>query len=142
MRLLLIILIGFIGSGCSKLVKPTIEQSRVQIIQPVQDTVPIRDIMPTPESISSKPVEIKEPEGFNKYLNEYDKYTVVKGDCLWNIAKNPKIYDNPWLWPLIYGANRADIDTPDLIYPKQVFRILRLPSDIQIDNAIKEAERY
>ncbi len=50
-------------------------------------------------------------------------YTVIKGDCLWLIAKKPSIYNNPWRWPLIYRANRDQIINPDLIYPAQIFRI-------------------
>ncbi len=47
------------------------------------------------------------------------EYTVVKGDCLWNIAK--KFYENPFLWGKIYEANKDKIKNPDLIYPGQVF---------------------
>ncbi len=44
-------------------------------------------------------------------------------DCLWNIAKKPTIYDNPFLWPKIYVANRDKIKDPDLIYPGWVLKI-------------------
>ncbi len=54
-----------------------------------------------------------------------DSYTVVKGDCLWNIAKKDYIYNDPFKWPRIYEANKDKIKDPDLIYPKQVFRIIR-----------------
>ncbi len=27
-------------------------------------------------------------------------------DCLWNIAKKPKIYDNAFLWPKIWQGNQ------------------------------------
>ncbi len=50
-------------------------------------------------------------------------YTVIKGDCLWNIAKKPSVYNDPWRWPLIFQANRDQIKNPDLIYPAQIFRI-------------------
>jgi nucleoid-associated protein YgaU len=52
-------------------------------------------------------------------------YTVVKGDCLWNIAKKPIIYNDPFKWHRIYEANKNQIKDPDLIYPKQVFKIPR-----------------
>ena len=52
-------------------------------------------------------------------------YKVVKGDCLWNIAKKPKIYGDPFKWPRIYKANKNQIKDPDLIYPNQVFKIPR-----------------
>jgi nucleoid-associated protein YgaU len=40
-------------------------------------------------------------------------------DCLWNIAKKPKIYDNAFLWPKIWQANRDQIKNPDIIHPGQ-----------------------
>jgi len=50
-------------------------------------------------------------------------YSVVRGDCLWNIAKKKEHYGNGFAWPIIYKANRDQIKDPDLIYPKQVFKI-------------------
>lgn len=49
-------------------------------------------------------------------------YTVVKGDCLWNIAK--KFYGNGSKYSIIYNANRSVIGgNPNLIYPGQVLTI-------------------
>lgn len=48
-------------------------------------------------------------------------YTVVRGDCLWNIAK--KYYGNGSRYTKIYNANRDKIKNPSLIYPGQVFVI-------------------
>ncbi len=56
-------------------------------------------------------------------------YTVVKGDCLWNIAKKKDIYNNPFAWPNIYKANRDQIKNPNLIYPKQNFKIPKLTDE-------------
>lgn len=44
-------------------------------------------------------------------------------DCLWNIAKKPKIYNNPFLWPKIWQGNRDQIKNPDIIHPGQVLKI-------------------
>ncbi len=44
-------------------------------------------------------------------------------DCLWNIAKKPKIYDNAFLWPKIWQGNRDQIKNPDLIYKGQKLKI-------------------
>ena len=76
------------------------------------------------------------PEFFDKVHNRMQKaldewidappvisYTVVKGDCLWNIAKKKEHYGNGFAWPVIYKANRDKIKNPDLIYPDQVFSI-------------------
>ncbi len=82
------------------------------------------------------------PEFFDKVHNQLQRkldawveapkeinYTVVKGDCLWNIAKKKEHYDNPFAWPIIYKANRDQIKDPDLIYPKQIFKIPNLTEE-------------
>ena len=48
-------------------------------------------------------------------------YTVVKGDCLWNIAK--KFYGDGSKWTKIYNANKSKIKNPNLIYPGQKLTI-------------------
>lgn len=49
-------------------------------------------------------------------------YTVVKGDCLWNIAK--KFYGSGSKYTVIYNANRETVGgNPNLIYPGQVLTI-------------------
>ena len=47
--------------------------------------------------------------------------TVVKGDCLWKIAR--EAYGDGSKWTKIYDANRSLISAPDLIYPDQVLVI-------------------
>jgi len=56
-------------------------------------------------------------------------YTVVRGDHLWGIAKKGEHYGNPFAWPKIYAANRDQIKNPDLIYPKQIFKIPNLTEE-------------
>ncbi|MBI2417610.1 MAG: LysM peptidoglycan-binding domain-containing protein [Ignavibacteriales bacterium] len=56
-------------------------------------------------------------------------YTVVKGDCLWFIAKKKEHYGNGFAWPKIYQANKDQIKNPNLIYPKQIFKIPALSDD-------------
>lgn len=48
-------------------------------------------------------------------------YTVVRGDCLWNIAK--KYYGNGSKYTTILNANRNQIRNANLIYPGQVLTI-------------------
>jgi len=82
------------------------------------------------------------PEFFNKVHVDMQKaldnwveevreinYTVVRGDHLWGIAKKKEHYANPFAWPVIYKANRDKIKNPDLIYPKQVFKIPNLTEE-------------
>ena len=82
------------------------------------------------------------PEFFDKVHSQMQKaldkwieapkeimYTVVKGDCLWNIAKKKEHYGNGFAWPVIYKANRDQIKNPDLIYPKQMFKVPNLTEE-------------
>lgn len=82
------------------------------------------------------------PEFFDKVHNQLQRkldawqeapkeinYTVVRGDHLWGIAKKKEHYDNPFAWPMIYRANRDQIKNPDLIYPKQIFKIPNLTEE-------------
>ncbi len=57
--------------------------------------------------------------------NIYDQYTVVKGDNLWKISKNPDVYNDPMQWIRIYNVNKEQIEDPDLIYADRVFKIAR-----------------
>jgi nucleoid-associated protein YgaU len=50
-------------------------------------------------------------------------YEVAKGDHLWGIASKPETYEDPYMWPRIYRANREQINDPDLIYPKQMLTV-------------------
>lgn len=82
------------------------------------------------------------PEFFDKVHNQMQKsldswvedaqdisYTVVKGDHLWGIARKKEHYGNGFAWPVIYKANRDQIKNPDLIYPKQTFKLPKLTEE-------------
>jgi len=53
------------------------------------------------------------------------EYTVKKGESLWWIAKYKDVYDDDFLWPIIYEANKSQIKNPNLIYPGQKLKIPR-----------------
>ncbi len=59
-------------------------------------------------------------------------------DCLWNIAKKPKIYDNAFLWPKIWQGNRDQIKNPDVIHPGQK---LKIPQKADLTKEEKSAVR-
>jgi len=87
------------------------------------------------ETAPVKPVVVAEQKvdkvlsPMERYEQDYNKlptsYTVVKGECLWWISEYKQIYNDPFMWPLIYKANKGDIKNPDLIYPGQTFAIPR-----------------
>jgi len=70
---------------------------------------------PAEKEVVTKPVKPKKPVSGGK------NYTVVKGDCLWNIAQQQ--YGNPLLWKQIYEQNKDVIENPDLIFPDQILDI-------------------
>jgi nucleoid-associated protein YgaU len=68
-----------------------------------------------------------------------ESYSVVRGDTLWSIAAQEKIYRNPFMWPLIYKANRTQIRDPDRIFPRQILAIPRNYSPEEANTAIQRA---
>ncbi|MEJ2199736.1 MAG: LysM peptidoglycan-binding domain-containing protein [Desulfuromonadaceae bacterium] len=53
------------------------------------------------------------------------RYTVGNGETLWSISAQKTIYQDAFLWPLIYRANRDQIKDPKQIYPGQELNIPR-----------------
>ena len=68
-----------------------------------------------------------------------DSYSVVSGDTLWGISAKSEIYGNPYHWPLIYKANRSQIQDADLIFPGQNLSITRNASAADVDAAVDHA---
>ncbi|GMQ91238.1 MAG: hypothetical protein BMS9Abin11_0546 [Gammaproteobacteria bacterium] len=67
-------------------------------------------------------------------------YNVVRGDHLWGISSKPRIYGNPYQWPLIYKANSDQIKDADLIHPGQALTISRGASSGDISAAVQHAK--
>ena len=67
-------------------------------------------------------------------------YVVQAGDHLWGISSQPKVYGDPYQWPLLFKRNRSDITDADLIYPGQVLHIDRDANEHQIQQAIDHAK--
>ena len=66
-------------------------------------------------------------------------YTVQTGDNLWAISSKSDVYGNPYKWPLIFKANRGQINDPDLIFPGQAFTVEMNPANEAVDAAVKHA---
>lgn len=66
-------------------------------------------------------------------------YEVVSGDNLWSIAGSSSVYGNPYQWPLLYKANKAQINDADLIFPGQVLDVVS-GSASEIEAAVQHAK--
>jgi nucleoid-associated protein YgaU len=64
-------------------------------------------------------------------------HIVEEGETLWSIAAQPDVYADPYLWPVIYKANRDQIQDPARIYPTQRLRI-----PIHVDKATRRQTRF
>ncbi len=67
------------------------------------------------------------------------KYVVKKGDTLWAISHQMGIYSNSFEWPLIFKADRDQIQDPDEINVGQVLLIQQGQTTDQVQHAIKLA---
>lgn len=100
-------------------------------------------------AVAEESAEVEELEEGESVLEEVevveevpvvDYHVVKKGECLWWIAEYEDIYNDPFMWPLIYDANKDKIKNPNLIYPGQEFSIPRAGYSLEeIQDARKSA---
>lgn len=103
-----------------------------EVPTPAPTPVPTEAPAPQPEAQAPPPPPEATP-------NPCRDYIVVKGDTLWDISGSSNGYNDYFLWPLIFKANRDQITDPDLIYPKQDFCIKQDFEDKDKEKARKDA---
>ena len=120
-RLLLAVMLlgGIFGCGGKKNIEP--EPTPVAFVEPE----------PMPEPVEEEVVEEVDA----------DRYEVVSGDTLWDISGKEDIYGDHFQWPLIFKANRDQIEDPDLIEIGQDLAISRDFTAEEIEMAIENAKR-
>ena len=64
-------------------------------------------------------------EALEEEVSLAGNHVVKSGECLWWIAEYEDIYNDPFMWPLIYTANKDKINDSGLIYPGQALDIPR-----------------
>ncbi|WP_031484472.1 LysM peptidoglycan-binding domain-containing protein [Maridesulfovibrio frigidus] len=126
--ILLAVVISLMSAfGCAKKTAP---QEEVVVVEETEVVV-IEDVVVPPT-----PMEIYE----NEYRTLPTSHVVAKGECLWWIAEYQQIYNDPFMWPLIYKANREQIKNPDLIYAGQSLDVPRVGYSLdEVKEARKEA---
>lgn len=72
-----------------------------------------------------------------------DKNHAVKsGDSLWSISAKPEVYANPYLWPLIWDANKGKIKDPNMLHIGQVLKIKPNPTVDEVVQAVNFARSH
>ncbi|MBN2754213.1 MAG: LysM peptidoglycan-binding domain-containing protein [Candidatus Goldbacteria bacterium] len=67
------------------------------------------------------------------------KYVVKKGDTLWDISSMNRIYTDNFQWPLLFKANRDQIEDPDLIEVDQELIVKKDWSKAEVNDARQKA---
>lgn len=96
----------------------------------------LNNAMSAVEALANVAVPAKSGEQDNPALPA--SYTVrpwdTFGDCFWNIAGRPWVYNNPYHWPILYRANRSKLENPsnpNLIEPGTVLDIPSIRGEIR-----------
>jgi hypothetical protein len=61
-------------------------------------------------------------------------YTVKRNETLVDIARRSEVFNDQFMWPLLYKANRDQIRDPKVVFPGQV---LAIPRDITYEDIIE-----
>lgn len=119
-RIILIILLSiglvFVISGCAKKPAETVA---------VEEKAVVEEGAPVAEEALEEVESVVEEAPVEEAAPVVEQHVVKKGECLWWIAEYEDVYNDPFMWPLIYNANKDQIKDPNLIYPGQEFSIPR-----------------
>jgi hypothetical protein len=119
-----ILILMFVFSGCAA--QPTKTIDREQGVAAEQRAgAPAQDVKTSAPAEKQALGEKAAAKASGTVVCLCEQYTVKKGDTLWWIAKYKDVYNDPYLWPIIYEANKDIIKNPKLLYPGQELGIPR-----------------
>lgn len=70
------------------------------------------------------------------------QHRVTRGESLWTIAGREDVYNNSWLWPLIWDANRNTLRNPAQLRAGQTLQIRPNPTISEVVQALHEAHEH
>lgn len=126
--------------GCAKQTSESVQVDKKQGAEQKQSAAGMSDVkasgdqtsatsstesMEMRASATQKQTAGRKVKSANKKSTLFSTYVVKKGDSLWWIAKYKDVYNDPFLWPLIYDANKKLLKDPNKIYPGQKLMIPR-----------------
>lgn len=97
---------------------------------------PVADEATDPEPEARPADEPASPAAADQTSLSERTVTVRSGDTLYEIAG--RIWSDPFLWPLLLGANAAQIEDPDYLRPGQS---IEAPAWVTVDSGLTEAQR-
>jgi hypothetical protein len=141
-KIIIMTIFIFIYSGCAKQPSKTavVEGPDVMMEKKAEAQKPvIAELRPAPEKqvmaeekqiaeaapVVEKQAVTEKKEDAGKKFKLKSQHVVKRGESLWWIAKYKDQYNDPYLWPVIYKANKKMIKDANLIYPGQKFDIPR-----------------
>lgn len=95
-----------------------------------------QEVMPEPT-----PAVVATPEVTPEATPAPQRHSVIKGDTLWGISGSQDIYGDNFQWPLIFKANRDQIQDPDIIEVGQDLAISREFGQEEVSAAIENAKK-
>lgn len=119
-----------------------LEKQLDEEIQKAQETTVLakqKKIEDLTHDVAQKTDEIKKPAPADVIEIYPTIYVVKKNETLPGIAARHDIYNDSYMWPLIYKANRDQIKDPKSVYVGQDLKIPRNVSTEEIIEARREA---
>jgi hypothetical protein len=91
-----------------------------------------------------KKVQVKDPEPVKKVepvvAPSTKNYVVQKGDSLWKISAKGDVLGDSFNWPLLFKANRDQIEDPDMIEVRQDLNYKASYEKTEVEEAVKKAQ--